>query len=49
MQWEFIIALVIAIPLVLIPAGVVWSIKTSSLYNRFKETKLKQSGGHRLP
>lgn len=36
MQWEFIVALVIAIPVILFPAAFVWYMNAGGLYTAIK-------------
>lgn len=38
MQWEFIVALVIAIPIILSPAAFVWYLNVSGLYRVICDT-----------
>ena len=38
MQWEFIVALVIAIPIILFPAAFVWYINIGGIYVAIRET-----------
>ena len=42
MQWEFIIALVIAIPLILFPAAFVWYLNIGGLFTAMKEARAKR-------
>jgi len=37
MQWEFVIALVIAIPIILFPAAFVWYLNIGGIYAAVKE------------
>ena len=39
MEWEFIIALVIAIPVVLFPAALVWYLNVGGIYTAIKEAR----------
>ncbi|UCH43140.1 MAG: hypothetical protein JSW16_00970 [Dehalococcoidales bacterium] len=39
MQWEFIVALVIAIPVVLLPVALVWYLNIGGVYTAIKEAK----------
>ena len=43
MQWEFIVALVIAIPLVLFPAAFVWYLNIGGIYAAIKEAREKRA------
>jgi hypothetical protein len=42
MQWEFVVALVIAIPIILFPAALVWYINAGSIYAAFKEARARR-------
>ena len=37
MQWEFIVALVIAIPIILFPAAFIWYLNLGWIFSRAKE------------
>ena len=39
MQWEFILALVIAIPIILFPAAFVWYLNIGGIYAAIKEAR----------
>ena len=39
MQWEFIVALVIAIPIILFPAAFVWYLNIGGIYAAIKEAR----------
>ena len=39
MQWEFIVALVIAIPVILLPVALVWYLNIGGAYTAIKEVK----------
>ena len=39
MQWGFVLALVIAIPLILLPAVFVWYINAGGIYTVFKDIR----------
>ncbi|HEY98344.1 MAG TPA: hypothetical protein G4O16_09230 [Dehalococcoidia bacterium] len=43
MQWELIVILVIAIPVILFPAAYVWYINIGGLTNIFKEAREKRA------
>jgi hypothetical protein len=43
MQWEFIVALVIAIPLILFPAAFVWYLNVGGLFTAIKEARAKRA------
>jgi len=48
MQWEFIVALAIAIPIILIPALFVWYLLTVGFYARTKEAQERRAAVRRL-
>ena len=42
MQWELVVALVIAIPIILFPAAFVWYLNVSGIYIVIRETRKRQ-------
>ena len=42
MHWEFIIALVIAIPIILFPAAFIWYINVGGIYAAVREARKKR-------
>ena len=42
MQWEFVVALVIAIPIVLFPAVFVWYLNIGGIYAAIKEARARR-------
>ena len=46
MQWEFIVALVIAIPIILFPAAFVWYLNMGGIYHAIKEARQKRKAAH---
>ncbi len=42
MQWEFIVALVIAIPIILFPAAYVWYLNIGGIYTTVKELRARR-------
>lgn len=42
MQWEFIVALVIAIPIILFPAAFVWYLNVGGIYAAIKEARARR-------
>ena len=42
MQWELIVALVIAIPVILFPAAFVWYLNVGGIYAAIKEARARQ-------
>ncbi len=42
MQWEFIVALVLAIPVILFPAAFVWYLNIGGIYAAIKEARVKR-------
>ncbi len=48
MDWEFIVALVVAIPIVLLPVAFVWYLNLGGIYAAFREARRKRAAkGHR--
>ena len=43
MQWEFLVALLLAIPIVLIPVVFVWYLNVGGVYTAIKEGREKQT------
>ena len=43
MQWEFIVALVIAIPIILFPAAFVWYLNVGGIYAAIKEASKRRA------
>ena len=43
MQWEFIVALVIAIPIILFPAAFVWYLNIGGIYAAIKEVRERRA------
>jgi hypothetical protein len=43
MQWEFIVALVVAIPIILFPAAFIWYVNVGSLYIMLRERRKKKA------
>jgi hypothetical protein len=43
MQWEFIVALVVAIPIILFPAAFIWYVNVGGLYTMLKERRRKKA------
>ena len=46
MQWEFIVALVIAIPIILFPAAFVWYLNGGGIFTAVKEALAKRARRH---
>ena len=42
MQWEFVVALVIAIPIILFPAAFVWYLNIGGIYATIKEARARR-------
>ncbi len=42
MQWEFILALVIAIPVILFPVAFVWFLNIGGIYSALKEVRARR-------
>ena len=43
MQWGFILALVIAIPIILFPAAYVWYLNAGGIYAAIKEARARRA------
>jgi uncharacterized SAM-binding protein YcdF (DUF218 family) len=43
MQWEFIVALVVAIPIILFPAAFIWYVNVGGLYTMLRERRRKKA------
>ena len=43
MEWELVIALVIAIPIILFPAAYVWYLNIGGIYTAIKEAKARKA------
>jgi hypothetical protein len=43
MQWEFVVALIIAIPLILFPAAFVWYLNVGGIYQAFKRLAARRA------
>ena len=43
MQWEFIVALIIAIPVILFPAAFIWYLNIGGMHHAVKEARDKQA------
>ena len=43
MEWQFIVALVIAIPIILFPAAFIWYINIGGLYAAIKEARARKA------
>ena len=43
MEWQFILALVIAVPIILFPAAFVWFLNVGGVYAAIKETRAKRA------
>ena len=42
MQWEFVLALVIAIPIILFPAAFIWYLNIGGIYAAIKEARARR-------
>lgn len=43
MQWEFVIALVIAIPIILFPAAFIWYLNIGGIYHAIQEARKRRA------
>lgn len=49
MQWEFIVALVIAIPIVLFPAAFIWYLNIGGIVQAIREARQARTAGKTTP
>lgn len=52
MEWEFVVALVLAIPVILFPAALVWYLQIGGMYTAIKEARERRVArreGHARP
>ncbi len=42
MQWEFVVALIIAIPIILFPAAYIWYLNIGGIYTTMREAKARR-------
>ncbi|MBA7621688.1 hypothetical protein ES703_29054 [subsurface metagenome] len=47
MEWQIIVALVLAIPILLIPVAFVWYLNTGGIYVAIKEARGRQAVGEK--
>jgi hypothetical protein len=43
MEWQIVVALVIAVPVILFPAAFVWYLNFGGVYNTIKEARAKRA------
>jgi len=43
MEWQFIVALVIAVPIILFPAAFVWYLNIGGIYAAIKEARARRA------
>ena len=49
MQWEFVVALVIAIPIILFPAAFVWYLNIGGIYAAIKDARKRRAAQEKRP
>ena len=49
MQWEFIVALIIGIPVILFPVAFVWYLNVGGIYTAIKEARAKKAAREEVP
>lgn len=49
MEWEFIVALVVAIPIVLLPVALVWYLNLGGIFAAFREARRKKAAKEYRP
>jgi hypothetical protein len=42
MEWQIIIALIVAIPVILFPAAFIWYLNVGGIYNAIKEARARR-------
>ena len=47
MQWEFIVALILAIPIILFPVAFVWYLNVGGIYAAIKDARAKRAASAR--
>lgn len=47
MEWEFVVALVVAIPIILFPAAFVWYFNVGGVYAAIKEARERRAARER--
>ena len=48
MEWQFIVAIVVMIPLILLPVAFVWYLNLGGIYAAVREASAKRAAGKRL-
>ena len=43
MQWQFVVALVVAIPIILLPVALVWYLNIGGIYAAVREARRKRA------
>ena len=49
MEWNFVVALVVAVPVILFPAAVVWYLNLAGIGAKLKQTKPKRIAARKPP
>jgi hypothetical protein len=49
MQWEFVVALIIAVPIILFPAAFVWYLNIGGIIQAVKEARQARAAGKAAP
>ena len=44
MDWQIVVALVVAIPIILFPVAFVWYLNIGGIYSAIKESRAKRAG-----
>ena len=47
MQWEFVVALVLAVPVILFPAAYIWYLNVGGIYAAIKEVRMRKAAPER--
>ena len=48
MEWQFIVAMVVIIPVILLPVAFVWYLNLSGIYAAVREARMKRAAEKRL-
>ena len=49
MEWTFVLALAIAVPVILFPAAFVWFLNVGGVFAAYKEARAKRTVARRAP
>jgi hypothetical protein len=49
MEWTFVLALVIAVPVILFPAAFIWFLNIGGIFAAYKKARAKRTVAKRVP